>query len=190
MIKSALYCDDRLLQENSNLRFARWLRRSGIFRVLPGVLVAIAWWPRKQGLFINIAAATVHGQRARPPPCSSLWLLGHRLQRSPNRRLRGHLFVATMAEPDMVLRRQLHRVGASESVCRSLHANKLWLITRYTPYNKQHAHGAPMIGPEMCVPSLYRLAMAQLAAREFPALPELPLGLEFPTFLERLLLDK
>ena len=47
-----------------------------------------------------------------------------------------------------------------------------------------------MIGPEMCVPSLYRLAMAQLAAREFPALPELPLGLEFPTFLERLLLDK
>ena len=46
-----------------------------------------------------------------------------------------------------------------------------------------------MIGPEMCVPSLYRLAMAQLAAREFAALPELPLGVEFRTFLERLLLD-
>ena len=90
----------------------------------------------------------------------------------------------------MVLRRQLHRVGASESVCRSLYANKLLLITSYTPYNKLHAHGAPMIGPEMCVPSLYRLAMAQLAAREFAALPELPLGVEFPTFLERLLLDK
>ena len=86
------------------------------------------------------------------------------MQRSPNRRLRGHLFVATTAEPEMVLRRQLHRVGASESVCRSLHANKLWLITSYTPYNKLHAHGAPMIGLEMCVPFLYRLAMAQLAA--------------------------
>ena len=46
-----------------------------------------------------------------------------------------------------------------------------------------------MIDREMCVTSLYRLAMAQLAAREFAALPELPLGVEFPTFLERLLLD-
>ena len=85
--------------------------------------------------------------------------------------------------------RSVYQWYTSKSPQECIQFKVTWVFIRDPICNKQHAHGAPMIGPEMCVPSLYRLAMAQLAAREFPALPELPLGLEFPTFLERLLLD-